>query len=184
MRKLAVLILCALVLALPAVSAWGEAEEEAFIPLGDLKTQDIYGKAVDSSLIEGKRLVMVNVWATYCGPCIRELPGLGSLSRELADQGVMIVGLVCDCQKSDLSADQNQVKKARQIAESAKADYPHLLLSRDMYMNILTQIQVVPTTIFIDGSGRYVDGSAYTGSRDEAEWRQIIEELLARVEEQ
>ena len=166
---------------LPGISAWTWPLAAADLLLGDLNTTDIYGKAVDGSLIADNKLVMVNVWATYCNPCISEMEGLGNLSRKLKEKGVMIVGLVSDCQNSDLSAKESQLETARLIAESTKADYPHLLPNRAMYRDIMSTVQAVPTTFFVNGQGQMV-GSVYVGSRSEADWETIINETLGQLE--
>ena len=166
---------------LPGISAWTWPLSAADLLLGDLNTTDIYGKAVDGSLIADSKLVMVNVWATYCNPCISEMEGLGNLSRKLKEKGVMIVGLVSDCQNSDLSAKDSQLETARLIAESTKADYPHLLPNRAMYRDIMSTVQAVPTTFFVNGQGQMV-GSVYVGSRSEADWETIINETLGQLE--
>ena len=146
--------------------------------LGSLVTRDIYGKAVDASLIAGKKLVMANVWATYCGPCLDEMEGLGNLAREMADRDMLLVGLVTDCSNGDFTANEKQTEAARAIVEERKADYPHLLPNLEMYQNVLAYITAVPTTFFLDGEGRMV-GKAYTGSRSESDWKAIIEATAA-----
>ena len=166
---------------LSGISAWpGELVRPDQV-LGDLKTADIYGNAVDSALIADKKLVMINVWATYCNPCISEMQGLGEIYRELQDQGILIVGLLSDCSNADLSANEAQTELARTIAESTKADYPHILPSKTIYRNVLTQIQAVPTTFFVDGSGSMV-GRVYVGSRDADAWREIILSTLSGLQ--
>lgn len=149
--------------------------------LGSLKTEDIYGNKTDMSLIAGKKLVMVNVWATYCNPCLSEMGALGRIAADLAEDGVMILGLVTDCSNPDLTADQKQTELARTIAEQTGAVYPHLLPSREMYQTVLPGISAVPTTFFLDGRGQWV-GEVYVGARAESEWRQIIADTLAGME--
>ena len=166
---------------LPGIGAWAEPLLAPDLMLGGLDAEDIYGRHVDQSLIADQKLVMVNVWATYCNPCISEMEGLGNLSRKLKDQGVMIVGLVSDCQNSDLSANEGQLQTARLVAESTKADYPHLLPSRAIMRDIMVQVQAVPTTFFVDGRGKMV-GSVYVGSRSEADWEEIINSTLSGLE--
>ena len=157
-----------------------DSQSGSGMSMQDLQTTDIYGKTVNSSLLEDKKLVMVNIWATYCEPCINEMTDLGNISRDLADQGIMIVGIVCDCQNGDLNANEVQLKKARGIVESTGADYPHLLPSESMYWDFISQLEVVPTTFFVDGSGRQV-GGVYRGARSGAEWEEIIFETLAEL---
>ncbi|MBQ9264310.1 MAG: redoxin domain-containing protein [Clostridia bacterium] len=166
---------------LSSIHAWEGELVKAGQVLGDLNTQDLSGQMVDASLIEGKKLVMVNVWATYCNPCISEMAGLGNLARELADEGVMILGLVSDCSNGDLSPKEEQVNLARQIIQITGADYPHILPSQTMMRNVISQIQAVPTTFFLNGEGVLV-GQVYVGAREEADWKQIVEDTLAALQ--
>ena len=166
---------------LPGISAWPDALVRPDLVLGDLKTVDIYGNAVSSALIADQKLVMVNVWATYCNPCISEMQGLGEIYRQLRDQGILIVGLLSDCSNADLSPNETQTETARLIAESTQADYPHILPSKTIYRNVLTQIQAVPTTFFVDGAGNMV-GRVYVGSRDADAWKEIILSTLSGLQ--
>ena len=49
---------------------------------------DLEGVEVDQSIFSDYKLTMVNVWATFCTPCINEMPDLGELAAEYSDQGV------------------------------------------------------------------------------------------------
>ena len=144
--------------------------------LGDLDTVDIYGNAVDGSLLRGHALTMVNVWATYCSPCINEMSDLGRLAADMKDSGVQIIGLLSDTLDASFSPVEEKVNLARQIVRQTQADYPHLLPSADLYWKVIGQINAVPTTFFVDETGMLV-GSAYVGARDYDAWRAIITEM-------
>lgn len=131
-------------------------------------------------MLQGHTLTMVNVWATFCTPCINEMPELGELSQEYADRGVQIVGLVSDVLAMDGTLDQDQMELAREIVDSTSADYTHLAPSEDLF-NLLGQISSVPTTFFVDENGTQVGGT-YIGAKDKDQWQQIIDQLLAEVE--
>lgn len=163
------------------VGSWPDILVTPRAILGDMKTTDLNGQPVDASMIAGSRLVMVNVWATYCGPCINEMQGLGNLARELKDQGIRVIGLLSDCTNSDLSVNATLAKKARSIVESTQADYPHILPSAIMIRNVITQIQAVPTTFFLDENGIMV-GEVYVGARDDQAWHEIVMKTLEGLE--
>lgn len=167
---------------LPGIGAWAEPLLAPDLMLGGLDAEDVYGRHVDQSLIADQKLVMVNVWATYCNPCISEMQGLGILSRELKDQGVMILGILSDCTNADMTLIDKNVETARLIAETTKADYTHLLPSRAIFRDVIAQVTAVPTTFFVDGQGRLV-GQVYLGARDENAWREIIKSTLAELEQ-
>lgn len=167
---------------LKSLEAWtGEmlSREDEYLLLGNLETQDIYGNPVDTSLLEGHRVTMVNVWATYCGPCIQEMADLGKLARETEE--LQVLGLLSDAMDASFSPSDTIVAKARKIAESTGADYPHLLPSRHMYRKIISAIDAVPTTFFVNEQGKMV-GQVYIGSRDYDAWKQIVEDLLRKLE--
>ena len=63
-----------------------------------MQMTDFDGNEVDKSLFEGHRLTMVNIWATFCNPCLSEMPELGELAAEYAKEegGVQIIGICTD----------------------------------------------------------------------------------------
>lgn len=131
---------------------------------GELVTEEIWGEA---------DLTMVNIWGTFCGPCIAEMPDLGEISREYADRGFQIVGMVCDVKEPG-----NET--ALEIVSETKADYTHVIASEDLTMNALQYVSSVPTTVFLDKEGDVV-GEVYSGARDKASWELIINQYLAEV---
>lgn len=148
--------------------------------LSQFSAQDLEGNDFDQSMFQGHTLTMVNVWATFCTPCINEMPDLGVLAQDNQDQGVQIVGLVSDVLAMDGSLDQDQMELAREIVDSTAANYTHLVPSEDLY-NLLGQITSVPTTFFVDENGAQVGGT-YIGAKDKDQWQQIIDQLLTEVE--
>lgn len=162
----------------PQPSASADAQSTGGI-LSVFSAEDLDGNALDQSILEGHTLTMVNVWATFCTPCISEMPELGELAEEYADKGVQIVGLVSDVLDSDGSVSETQLDTAREIVSATSANYTHIVPSVDFY-GILYQITSVPTTFFVDETGAQV-GYAYLGARDKAEWSTIIDEMLAEV---
>lgn len=168
-----------------AVSDWPgalvtSAQEQAAQAqlLANLDTVDLDGNRMDASLLAGYRLTMVNIWATYCGPCISELPELAQLSRDMAPLGVQLVGIPSDCVDNRFDPAPMLVSYAKELLSSAGADYPQLLPNADMYMKFLSSISSVPTTFFVDETGTLV-GQVYVGSRDYDAWSAIIQDTLA-----
>lgn len=138
---------------------------------------DLGGNAVDQSLFKNYKLTMINIWATYCGPCLTEMPDLGKLSEAYRDKGVQIVGIVSDAQNYDGSISEEQAELAREIVEKTGAAYPHLLPSEDLGNIVLWQVSAVPTTVFVDSNGSLV-GYAYMGAADYDTWAERIETTL------
>ena len=147
--------------------------------LSSFSTTDLEGGAVDQSILEGCELTLVNIWATYCGPCLNEMPDLGELAAEYADQGVQILGLVSDVLNSDGTLSDSQLELAREIVAETGADYRHLVPSADLY-GLLSQIYAVPTTFFVDSEGNQV-GYAYMTAMSYDQFVEIIDAALAEV---
>lgn len=148
-----------------------EPQEDAAV-FGDFQTLTLTGEEASQEIFADADLTMVNIWGTFCGPCLREMPDLGDLSREYADSGFQIVGIITD-------VTETEDETAMEILEETGADYTHLLISRELYDNYLWQVQVVPTTIFVDSQGKQV--GIYTGSRSKEDWTEIIEEMRGKV---
>lgn len=147
--------------------------------LSTFTAQDLQGNGVNQEILAGKKLTMVNVWATFCGPCINEMPDLGALAQEYADQGVQIVGLLSDANASDGSVSASQVELAQEIVDATGANYLHIIPGTDM-MGLLYQITSVPTTFFVDETGKQV-GTAYVGAKSKDAWAAIIDQMLEEV---
>ncbi len=147
--------------------------------LSSFSTKDIFGIEVDELILEDYDLTMVNVWATFCNPCIREMPDLGELAIEYKEKGVQIIGIVSDVLDSDLTINQSMLSTAKEIVDKTNANYIHLLPSNDLF-GLLYQINSVPTTFFVDKDGKQV-GSAYLGSKSKADWQYIIDDTLLEI---
>jgi len=168
-RIIAILLICLLFLA-----GCSESANNSGALMPELNTVDINGKAYDNSLFDDYKLTMVNLWATYCGPCIGEMPDLGVLNEEYADQDVQVVGIVLDY------TSEIDLPNIESIINDTGADYIHLLPNATM-SNVLSNTFSVPTTYFLNEKGEQV-GEEYIGSRSKAEWAAIIDRLQEEVE--
>lgn len=147
--------------------------------LSSFTATDLDGAAVDQSVFAGCKLTMVNVWATYCGPCIAEMPDLAALGKSYASQGFQVIGIVADAANSDGSPNYSMVSAANTVIASTGADYLHLMPSVSLKAALLSGVSAVPTTVFVDENGAQV-GRTYVGSRSSEQWAAIIESLLAK----
>lgn len=138
--------------------------------------QDIEGNAVSADVFSESRLTMVNVWATYCGPCLNEMPDLGELAGEYDPAEFQLLGIVSDVLDS---ADEETLTAAKELIAKTGADYPHLLLNESLYYALLTDVSVVPTTFFVNQEGEIID--TVIGSRDKSAWEETIHALLEEL---
>lgn len=133
------------------------------------------GSTITQDILSGHDLTVINIWGTFCGPCIREMPELGKLASEYADKKLQIIGVVVDA----TAEDEASVKNAQAIVKKTKADYLHLLPSQDLTDIKLGEINVIPTTLFIDSQGRIVD--SVVGAKDKDTWKKIFDKQLEAV---
>lgn len=159
-------------------AAAGQAKA-GFGVLDSFQTTDLSGNPVDQTIFNDYRLTMVNVWGTFCGPCINEMPELGQLAEEYRAKGVQIVGIPIDTIGQDGKIRSSQVEVAKSIVEKTKAAYPHLLPENSL-IQVAYQANVVPTTIFVDRNGNQV-GQKLAGARSAASWKAIIDKLLEQT---
>ena len=151
-------------------------EQETAGILTAFTAEDLDCNAVDQSVLQDYALTMINVWATYCGPCIQEMPDLGKLAADYADRGLQVIGLVSDVLNADGQADADQLSLAKDIAAQTGATYLHLVPGSGM-QDLMYQITAVPTTFFVDANGVQVGGT-YVGARSYEDWSEVIEKVL------
>ncbi len=168
-----------------SLSEWKhETEQGKYAPphkdgtLNSFLAYDLEGMPVDESVFANHKMTVINIWATFCGPCINEMPELGELAAKYAERGVQFIGIAADVQKGDNGAfPADMIETARDLVAKTGADYLHLLPSDDLMSAKINEVEAVPETIFVDGEGDLI-GKAYLGSRSGSEWTKIIDKML------
>jgi thiol-disulfide isomerase/thioredoxin len=135
---------------------------------------DLGGRIIDTTFFARQRLTMVNVWGTFCGPCIREMPDLAQLPGEFPSADFAILGVIAD------TPDAANEATARQLTGSTGVTYANVIPDRSIATEILADVSVVPTTFFVDRTGTVV-GEVLTGSRTKAQWMSVIQGVLANL---
>jgi thiol-disulfide isomerase/thioredoxin len=140
----------------PANSGANEvAAGEIGSPLPEFTVEDLQGHQISSAGLKGK-LVIIDFWATWCGPCKQEMPGYQKLVDRYAAQGLVVIGL-----KSDAMADtENPLKFAKRIG----VRYP-LAVATDELTQKFGSIEGLPTTLLYDRRGvlrKKIIGFEYT----------------------
>jgi len=93
------------------------------------------------------KVVLLNVWATWCGPCRYEIPELQALHELYAPRGLEVVGV---------SVDESGVESVREfVAEQKKMTYPVVLDAEGKIANLL-DTSVLPTSVLVDRRGKIV----------------------------
>lgn len=154
----------------PSSSEASSSGEEAAPIFITFEGTDLEGNTVSQDIFSQSKLTMVNVWATYCNPCLNEMPGLGELASEYDRSEFQIIGIVSDVSEGE---DQTLVKS---LVQETGAAYPHLLANDSIGQAILSSVSGVPTTFFFDGEGAYLGG--VVGSAEKSTWEEIVHGLL------
>jgi thiol-disulfide isomerase/thioredoxin len=120
------------------------APERRFVALsGDFSTVtpvDGKGGPADMAAYRGKRL-LVNLWATWCAPCIEELPSLGTLQQELGGEQFQVVTIAID--------ERDPAKIEPFLAKHGAANLP-VLIDRDRTIDKVAKVIALPTSLLVD----------------------------------
>jgi len=141
-------------------------------PLPELSGETLEGEALSTAQFDGEVLVL-NVWGSWCDPCVAEAPALDEVATQLADQGVRFVGINI----------RDQLTSAQQFQQQHDVSYPSVF---DPDSSTLLQVPpalypvATPTTYIVDPQGRVAvrildqtTASTLTG---------LIEDVLAEQE--
>jgi len=119
------------------------SSDKTFAP--DFKLKDISGKEVSLGNFKGKKLIL-NLWATTCPYCVKEMPELNRFYKDFKDKGYTIVGI-------NLGEDKKTVES---FIEERNYDFV-ILLDPSLETPSYYVIPGLPTTYFIDEEGVIVD---------------------------
>lgn len=148
--------------------------------VGKFETKGIDGKDYTEKVFSDYDLTLVNIFTTWCSPCVNEIPELEKLYEEMKEKGVGVVGVVLDTVGDDGKQDDATVKKAGVLQKKTKASYPFLIPDSTMMNGRLNGISAFPETFFVDKEGNIV-GETYSGSHTLDEWKEIVEKELENI---
>ena len=150
-RLIAVIAVVAMVATcIPAVAADNNRPSEVIgTNISGFSTTDLYGNAYDGSIFGEYDLTIMNYWATWCPPCLVELPHIQQIYENYSGLGVNVMGILSQSGSSTVSS-------ARQVAEQYGLTYP-TLIEDDVLRSITDQCMYIPDTFIVDREGNIVE---------------------------
>ncbi len=163
----------------PAQEA-AEPSEKAESLLAEVDTETLDGDPFTFEDITGNKLTMMNVWATWCPPCVAELPELQELSEAYAEKCVEVIGILADSIWEVGERDDDAIAAGKKLLEDAEAAYRVLIPDAVLQGNLINFMEYFPTTFFFNADGELVD--AVVGSNSYEGWSAVLDEILEKMD--
>lgn len=143
----------------------------------DFDSETVFGNSITKDVFAENDLTLVNIFATWCSPCVEEIPYLQEIDSELDNVGV--VGIVADTYDAQSGERQQEaVETAKEIAEKTGAEYPFVIpdavFVEDNFKNAAAMF---PISYIVGRDGVVVSGPM-GGAHTKEEWLNIIDEAL------
>jgi len=143
MNKVQWLITPVILVFILLVSVYGACALKDHPAAPDFTLKDLNGNQISLADYEGK-VLFLNFWATWCGPCRIEIPDFIDVYEEYKDKGLEILGI---------SVDTGNPDRVRRFVELNEMNYPVAMFNRE-FLNNYKPGQYIPVTIIIDRKGR------------------------------
>ena len=140
MKKMIALVL-ALMLALSATAF----AEKIVTGLTDFTTTDTDGNIVTEEIFAPYDITMVNIWATWCGYCVDEMPEFAELKNRLPANANIITICTDAVEEAELTAE---------ILAASNANFQTLTLTQEMTDQLVGYVSAFPTTFFLSSEGK------------------------------
>ena len=132
----------------------------------DFTLQDMDGKDVDLAELRGN-VILLNFWATWCGPCKVEIPGFVELQEQYRDDGFVVLGLSVD----------DTPEQIKPFADKFEVNYPMLVgLGQDEFQEAWGPVWGLPVSFWIDREGTWCKTHLGIATKDdfEAELKSLL----------
>jgi len=136
-------------------------------PVPDLALKTLDGRSIHLAQQEG-RVLLINFWATWCGPCRKEIPDLKALHSELNSKGLTVIGVALD-------------RKGREVVEpyveKQAIDYPIVVDSKGKAEAAFGPVRGLPTTIVVNADSKIT--KRILGLFPTDQMKPVLREMLA-----
>jgi peroxiredoxin len=136
-------------------------------PLSVVAFRTLDGEAITREELLGK-VILVNAWATWCAPCVLEMPGFQRVYEDYRDQGFLVLGV---------SRDHEGPEKVRAFLREKGITYP-IAMAAQVDLGGITEVQILPTSFLIgrDGTIRHRIEGIYPGPALRLAVRRLLDE--------
>ncbi|MGL4485148.1 MAG: redoxin family protein [Anaerovoracaceae bacterium] len=145
-------------------------------PLGKFTTLDLNENKVTADIITKNKVTLIDVWATWCGPCAEAMPYLEEVNQYYKGKDVGVVGILTDGQGFDGNPDPAQLKLARSILKKKGASYKNIIVPSEAE-KLINSLEYYPSVFVVDSKGKKIS-KVYSGVHDSEDLIQIIENAL------
>ncbi len=196
MNKSRLVALCIVLLLLFGLAAYGlhifslRSEEDQKLPVSvspmpeateqktfGFNSKTVYGNSITSSVFMQNDLTLINIFATWCSPCVEEIPFLQEIDAELDNVGV--VGIVADTYDTQTGMlQQEAIETAKEIAEKTGAKYPFIIPDNAFMEDHFENAAVMfPISYIVNQDGKVVLGPI-GGAHTKDEWLDVIQQAM------
>ncbi|HEX7632383.1 MAG TPA: TlpA disulfide reductase family protein [Lacunisphaera sp.] len=141
------------------------AVESSALPAPAWKLQDLDGRELSAEQFKGK-VVIVDFWATWCAPCVEEIPGYIALQKKYGPDGLVVIGI---------SLDRRSPADVKKFVQEHGMNYAVAIDHGDV-AEAFGGFDALPTTFLIGRNGRILDRK--TGAADPAEYEKRVQAAL------
>lgn len=138
----------------------------------------VYGDEITNAAYKKNDVTLVNIMATWCGPCVGEVPELQEIDAE--DNGIGVIGMVVDTYDESTGKPVDEaMKEAQNIAEKTGAKYPFVVPTQAFLEVTLKKVAaLLPMSYIVDQDGNVLKGPI-AGARSKEEWLDLINSVEA-----
>ena len=141
-------------------------------------TTTVEGEPITSEIFKDYKITMINIWATWCDPCIAEMAELSKLQDELPE-GSNLISFALDA-----GDDEGSKKDALDIIAEYNLKYLSVIPDANILKYVSSYITGIPTTIFVDRDGNIIGDEILGAPRGDIVkgYQKAIEERIVMVE--
>jgi thiol-disulfide isomerase/thioredoxin len=123
------------------------------------------------------KVLLLNIWGTWCGPCIKEMPHLIALQNEYGERGFEVIGLNI----GDGAGSPEPLDKIKEFVAKQKLNYTIAIASNavNRQFDMISKRSVVPQTILVDREGRFRNGFVGGGQKIFDSMKQSVAKVMA-----